>query len=381
MKALHAAANHANLIGKRSVQFPPPAPFCNFPIHPHTFQPKIDRRSLVRQHTHPVETISPSEHHIPDLVFVNPAAGGRRAADFLPSLRAFALGSKWNVEFRMTESVHDLRSQAASAAAAGFSRFLVLGGDGSFQDLVNALVDFPEAILGILPAGGGNDLADSLGLPHHPIRAAELLQNAVVCHMDAVRARTSDGSQRLFTGGGGVGLDAQSASIASTTFRNLTGRLRYLLSAVLALTNYEPVQLCVHFSSGEAAPSILEANAMILAVLNTPSYGAGLRFAPEGSPNDGILHLVLVEDMPFFQLMKALPRLIFQGEVCSPRVKRFPVHRVTIHTSTPCQFHGDGEIFGYTPVEIEVVPRAFRILCPPDSPLLSGERTSSRRVK
>jgi diacylglycerol kinase (ATP) len=278
------------------------------------------------------------------------------------------------VEFRITECAHQLRSEASAAARTGCCRFLVLGGDGSFQDLVNALVDFPDAILGILPAGGGNDLADSLGLPHHPLRAAKLLQNAVVCHMDAVRAKTSDGSVRLFTGGGGVGLDARAAQIASTTFRRLSGRWRYLLSAGLALIDYKPVQVRVQIHSPAATASLLEAKAMILAVLNTPSYGAGLRFAPEAIPNDGSLELVLVEDMPFFQLLKALPRLIVQGEVRSPRVKRLPVHHLTIQTSTPCQFHGDGEIFGYTPVEIDVVPRAFRILCPPDSPLVAAER-------
>lgn len=323
----------------------------------------------------------PSEFCVPDLVFVNPAAGGRHAADSLPSLQAFARRSKWNVEFRITHSAEDLREQALSAAAEGQARFFVLGGDGSFQDLVNALVDFPEAILGILPAGGGNDLADSLGLPHHPLRAAELLRNGEVCHMDAVRVRTSDGRTRLFTGGGGVGLDAQAAQIASTTFRMLTGRLRYLLSAAHALLDRRAVHVRVSIQSPQSEPTILAARAIILAVLNTPSYGAGLRFAPDATTTDGILNLVLVEDMPLLQLFKALPRLIFLGEVSSPHVKRFSVRRLTIHTEVPEPFHGDGEILGYTPVEIEVVPSAIRVLCPPGSPLLAADRTILEREK
>ena len=125
-----------------------------------------------------METISPLTPAFPDIVFVNPAAGGGRAPDSLPLLQAFAARSAWNVEFRITHSVHDLIAQAKLAAASGYLRFLVLGGDGSFHDLVNALSSFPDAILGILPAGGGNDLADSLGLPRHPVLSAELLQPA-----------------------------------------------------------------------------------------------------------------------------------------------------------------------------------------------------------
>ena len=270
--------------------------------------------------------------------------------------------------------------QAQMAARTGFSRFLVLGGDGSFQDLLNALVGFPDAILAILPAGGGNDLADAVGLPHQPIRSAELLQNGEVCRMDAVRVKTSDGKERLYTGGGGVGLDALAVHFASTSFRMLTGRLRYMLSGARALLDYTPVQVCIQIRSSDISPPLLEATALLLAVLNTPSYGAGLRFAPSASINDGSLDLVLVEDMPFFQLLKALPRLIVRGEVRSPRVKRLSVQSLTIHTTVPTLFHGDGEILGYTPVEIEVVPQAFRILCPPGSPLSRAEsrRTSAK---
>jgi diacylglycerol kinase family enzyme len=153
----------------------------------------------------------------------------------------------------------------------------------------------------------------------------------------------------------------------------LTGRSRYLLSAARALIDYKALQVRAQIRSSEAEPITLEARAMILAILNTPSYGAGLRFAPDATTNDATLNLVLVEDMPFLQLMKALPRLIFLGEVRSPRVKRFPVQHLSIYTDLPAPFHGDGEILGYTPVEIDVIPRAFRILCPPGSPLLSAE--------
>jgi diacylglycerol kinase (ATP) len=298
---------------------------------------------------------------------VNPAAGGGHASDFLPSLQAFAKRSAWNVEFRTTLSAQDLCSQARSAAAAGYNRLLILGGDGTFQDLVNALAGFPDAILGILPAGGGNDLADSLGLPHHPMRSAELLQKARIRPMDAVRVKTSDGNERLYTGGGGVGLDAEAAYFASTTFRSLTGRLRYLLSAARALMEYRPVQVNVQLRSGDSAPSQIEAAVLLLAVLNTPSYGAGLRFAPAATTDDGLLNLVLIEDMSLFELLRALPRLLIWGEVRSPRIKRLTVKSLRIETRVPCLFHGDGEILGFTPVEIAVVPRAFRILCPPGS--------------
>jgi diacylglycerol kinase (ATP) len=316
-----------------------------------------------------VQTSEPSPLAIPDLVFVNPAAGGGHAADSLPSLRALALRTSWQVEFRLTSNASDLGSQASAAAATGYTRLFVLGGDGSFQDLVNATRRFSDVVLGILPAGGGNDLADALGLPHDPLRAAELLRDGKVCLMDAVRVETADGRVRLYTGGGGVGLDAEASYIAATRFRNLTGRFRYLLSAAVAFLRSGPISVRINWSSNEnPAPPPFACAALLVAVLNTPSYGSGLRFAPAAKTNDGLLDLVLVEAPSASEMFYALPRLIFRGELRSPRVKRFPVHQVKIETDSPCRFHGDGEILGYTPVRIEVLPGAIRILCPSNSP-------------
>jgi len=107
-----------------------------------------------------------------------------------------------------------------------------------------------------------------------------------------------------------------------------------------------------------------EAKALLAAVLNSPSYGAGLRLAPEAALDDGSLHVVLIEDIGTFEVLWLLPRLMGSGELRTSRVKRWRTQRVQLTTDRPCMFHGDGEILGTTPVEIEVVPRAVQVLAP-----------------
>jgi len=104
--------------------------------------------------------------------------------------------------------------------------------------------------------------------------------------LDAALARTADGKERLYTGGGGVGLDAEAARYAGGVYRNLRGRPRYLLSAVRALMGFH-LFVCAR-SSGPAANKWRSTpNALLLGVLNTPSYGAGLRLAPDAQTDDG----------------------------------------------------------------------------------------------
>ena len=301
-------------------------------------------------------------HGIPDLVLVNPAAGGGLAQDVLPLLKDFARRRGWRVEFRSTQSPENLAAEARRGAAEGHKRIFVLGGDGTFQALLNALAGAPDVVLGVIPAGGGNDLAAAIGLPQDPLLAADLLLEGQTAFLDAALARTADGKERLYTGGGGVGLDAEAARYAGGVYRNLRGRPRYLLSAVRALMSFHPIRLRAFIGTDRQVE--INANALLLVVLNTPSYGAGLRLAPDAQTDDGKLDLVLLEDLSFLEVLALLPSLARRGELRTARVQRFRVDRVRIETDRPCSFHGDGEILGNTPVEVAVVPSAVRILCP-----------------
>ena len=320
-----------------------------------------------------VKLLTPSSDHsdrpplpqaaLPDLLLVNPAAGGGLGGRVLPDLKRFAATHNWRAELALTESPAAFTRKAEEAACAGRERIFAVGGDGTFQLLLNALQKSPQTILGIIPAGGGNDLAAALGLPADPLRAAALLLHGEVCPLDAVRVRTAEGNEWLYTGGGGVGLDAEAARCASGVYRHLHGRFRYLLSAIHALTSFRAFATTVNAGDGES-PFHLQ-KTLLACVLNTPSYGAGLALAPDAKIDDGKLELVLLEELSFLEILALLPSLALRGELKTARVKRRSVACVRIQTDPPRDFHGDGEILGTTPVEISVVPRACRVLRAP----------------
>ena len=313
------------------------------------------------QHDEREEASSSVDRASIDFVLVNPAAGGGRAGEILPGLRNFAQEQNWRVEFCITNSPEDLAAKARLAANKGHRRLFVLGGDGTFQVLLNALADDPNVVLGIIPAGGGNDLAAALRLPVDPLRAvSHLLLHGEVCRVDAVRVRTADGRERLYTGGGGVGIDAEASRYASGVYRNLNGRARYLLSALRALCGFHSFTANVSLGPNEFRR--LKVRALLVAVLNTPSYGAGVYLAPDAQMTDGELNLVILEDRSILKTLRLLPSLWSRGELHTDHVQRFRVTCARIETAQPCRFHGDGDILGMPPVEISVVPRAFSIL-------------------
>jgi diacylglycerol kinase (ATP) len=249
-----------------------------------------------------------------------------------------------------------------------------MGGDGTFQALANAAVSAActDLVLGVLPCGGGNDFAAALAIPRDAVAAAQAIFSMKPRAVDLLRARTADGRERVYVGGGGVGLDAEAAQLARTVYRRWPGRLRYVAAALRALRDFEPLTVRAQFpankSPGSELPAELptiEKQVLLASVLNTPTFGAGIRLAPDSRLDDGLLTVGFVDAMSALGVLRLLPLLMLSGELPESRVTRVQAGRVRLSADRPCLFHGDGEIFGPAPVEIEVLPRAIRVLAPP----------------
>ena len=297
----------------------------------------------------------------PAVIFVNPHAGGGKARRYLHAIKALFAARAVASEFILTESTEEMTSRVYAAISAGSRVLLGMGGDGTLQCLVNAAQD-SDVELGILPAGGGNDFAAALGLPKNPVEAAEAILSGQPRRVDLLRARTGDGRERLYVGGGGIGLDADSVQYSSGRYARLPGRLRYVASALRAFSEFKPLCVRAEFPGGGLAA--IDAQVLLAGVLNSPSYGAGLRLAPDARIDDGLLTTLFVKDLSAVDVLGAIPRLLTRGDLPDSYVTRVSVSRVRLSADRACLFHGDGEILGPAPVEIEVVPKAVRVLAP-----------------
>lgn len=307
-----------------------------------------------------------SDHRIvsteqPALVFVNPAAGGGKGIAWLPRIKRVFEELRIPAEFVQTTAAREMAELARKAIVSGRKLLVVMGGDGTLQELANA-VRGADIVVGVIPVGGGNDVAAALKLPKNPVEATRAMLGGEPQWIDLLRARTADGQERLYVGGGGVGLDAEAAQFAATTFRETPGRLRYIFSALKALRHFKPLNVAATFPGSELLT--VQSGVLLAAALNTPTYGAGLRLAPDASLLDGWLDVVLLQDLRWYEVLRLLPRLLRSGELRTSRVFRIRAKRVQFTTDRPCIFHGDGELFGSAPVEIAVVPRAVQILAP-----------------
>ncbi len=287
------------------------------------------------------------------LVLVNPAAGGGRAARVANRL-ATPPG-----RLVVTASREATQRLAAEAVADGHDRVVVVGGDGSVQDVVNGLLAAGASIpLGIVPAGSGNDLARSLGLPRDPGAALEIALGGRLETIDAGSARGSAG-ERWFVSAAGVGFDAQVATaLATRPPRARLGSVGYLLTTLAELRRFHNVSLALRLETPEGRLEIEQA-CLFAAVANGPYYGGGMRICPEARMGDGLLDVCLVGDISRMGALREIPGIYRGSHVRNPAVSLFTVTALEIEGDALA--HLDGEPFGQLPVRFEVAPAAVRV--------------------
>lgn len=292
------------------------------------------------------------------VVAINPAAafGQRRGAGPLAVERLRAAGHE--VVALREPSYADLRRAVEAAVHAGTDALVVVGGDGMVHLSVNALAG-AAVPLGIVPSGTGNDVARGLGVPvGDPAAAVDALLarlHGSPRHVDLGRVRSTSGEITWFAGVLSGGFDA-AVNERANRMRRPRGRSRYTLAILRELAALHPVRYALELDG-----VIEQRHAVLVAVANSPSFGGGMRVAPDASTVDGRLDVVTLDRIGRAGLLRLLPRVFTGDHVRDARVTVRRVRRVRLDAPGVVAY-ADGERIGPLPLEVEVVPGALRVL-------------------
>lgn len=294
-------------------------------------------------------------------LLINPAAG-RPAQRRRRLARLGELARSAGIEPEVTESGCDLVQRARAAAADGVERLLVAGGDGSVHHAVQGIAQSATA-LGVVPAGTGNDFAVAIGAPFEPEAAVRRALEAPVRRIDLGRARPARRAEPAgavwFSTYAGVGFDSEVARRALQGHRVLSGNAIYVWSVLTTLVEFRPPVLTVEHDSGR-----FHGPAMFVTLANGPSFGGGMRIAPEARNVDGVLDLVIVKAIPRRVLLAVFPKVYAGRHVGHPAVEIVRTRRARFALDREMTAFADGEPMlpvGAAGIELEVVPGALAV--------------------
>lgn len=287
-----------------------------------------------------------------------------KKADFEPVRQAiFAARKKGRIEVRVTWECGDSARLVNEAVREGCDRIVAGGGDGSVNEIANALMQFaaderPE--LAILPLGTANDFATACGVPAAPLEALALAQTGSAKAVDCVKANDS---HFINVASGGFG--AQVTTNTPVALKNFLGGSAYTLSALVQALNFVP------FRGRVTLPDETREDEVIFgAICNGRQAGGGQILTPNALIDDGLLDVVALHSFPvdsFDEVIKELTNPAVNGKY----VSRHRVPWVEWSSDEIMPINLDGEPIQENTVRFEAAEKAIRLVVPDDCALLS----------
>jgi diacylglycerol kinase (ATP) len=240
---------------------------------------------------------------------------------------------------------------------------LIFGGDGTVNRHLAQVAKTNLPVLAV-PAGSGNDLAraagmltidDALDTWQRFIAGTANIQAVDLGRVTSVTLADA----RYFSCCANIGLDADAARRTDSLPDWLKSRGGYFLGGLMALANYRPEPM--NIASGGRRSS---EPGWFVSISNTPTFGGGLKIAPQASIVDGQLDVTYVSATKFsrFQLAGHFPKIFSGRHVGLPEIELFKSANLEIETAAPQPVYADGEYITETSCKIEIAPGALRLV-------------------
>lgn len=236
-------------------------------------------------------------------------------------------------------------------STSGVKNIVVLGGDGTINEVINGINDYDDVILGYIPSGSSNDLARSLGLPKDPIEGLKhiLTPNRFQYVDTGYINDNSNDIHRKFSVSCGLGYDADTcvdtnrSKLKKVFNRYGLGKLTYIMIAlkVLMRTSFVDADVTIDNKITKSYKQVLLITSMI-----HKYEGGGLKIAPSANPYDGNLSVCIVHGLSRLMILILLPTLLFGKHTVFKGVETFDCKTLEVLVNKPSAIHLDGEVPG-----------------------------------
>ena len=238
---------------------------------------------------------------------------------------------------------------------------IIIGGDGTVNQVVNALYKEVKARFGIIPFGSGNGLANTAGISNKPEKALEqILESRHTMNVDGFLI-----NNRFACMLSGLGLDAKVAH--EFAHKEKRGLITYTQQSIVEFFKAQPYQFQI-----EVDGFSFFTDAFFISIANSNQFGNNFTIAPLAQLNDGLLDIVIVQKMnkaslPFAVLKQIrgnnkLQQLV--EDMSQKNILYFQTPTIRIKNPMRAPLHIDGEpVETMEELDIQIIPNCFKLLC------------------
>ncbi|MDP4983162.1 lipid kinase YegS [Pseudoalteromonas tunicata] len=269
----------------------------------------------------------------------------------------------YELEVRVTWEAGDMARLVNEAIEEQCTRLIAGGGDGTLNEVVNALMQHPKEQrpeLAILPLGTANDFATACQVPTDiTLDALTLACEGESTFVDVIKAG-DDYVINVATGGFG----AQVTATTPPALKNFLGGGAYTLTGLINALDFQPFQGIIKFDD-----RTLKSSVILAAICNGPQAGGGQILSSISRINDGKMELVALYDFPAAAISSVI------GQLSDPQgtgefVKRYQATKVQWQADELMPINLDGEPISSKDITFTLCPLEIKLVLPNNCPLL-----------
>lgn len=300
-------------------------------------------------------------------VVVNPASGSGKGLTDYPLISKLLRDNGIRHESVFTEHKHHAAELTVSAIESGYRHIIVVGGDGTLHEVVNGVfiqkrVDSSEITIAMISTGTGNDWIRMFGIPTRYSEAIRAIKEGYTFLQDVAEVSYEESKVRqvrYMANVAGLGFDAAVIKRTLTSkAKGYLGKSGYLWCLARSFFSHKATGTKVWVDDELIYNNLLFSIAIGIGKFN----GGGIQQLPIAVADDGLLDITMIRPVHWWHVIFRLRRL-YNGTIYSiGHVIHAQGKRVRIESSPETPLEIDGELYGHTPVNLEVMPREVRVV-------------------
>lgn len=283
-------------------------------------------------------------------IIINPIGGKGKSAKALKQVEENL--TRRNVEYTVhkTEYAGHATEIARELSQKPDAKIVVMGGDGSFHEVLCGIENFDNVTLGIIACGSGNDFVKKSGHSTNIDDALEVILSGNTKYVDFMQL---DNTRCLNVGGGGMDVDVL---LKYAKVKKLKGKAAYYYSLFYTLlhTRFHNLRLTVDGRTEDRS-------VFMIGVGNGGFIGGGIPICPNAVVDDGLLNIGFVSEMKKSRIIFCLPKFLKGKHVGSDWGGEFQGKEIRIEALDDSRFELDGEIIDDTVLNIKVVHNTLKV--------------------
>lgn len=294
------------------------------------------------------------------IYFINPISGTGGKALLTEIIKNKT--SEKNIPFEIlhTNAMGEYAWLKEKIAAEKITDIIVCGGDGTVSQVAGVLLGIPVNI-GIVPMGSGNGLAFAAKIPKRIHKALEVIFAGHAAPIDSFYINKKFSCMLC-----GLGFDAQVAHDFAKQQKR--GLVTYVKQSVKNFFTAKPFPFEIIIDGRS-----ITTDAFFISIANSNQFGNNFTIAPQASLHDGLLDIVVVNEMSKLRMIWTVLKQIRNGQVSLYEDKKyhrndihyFQTKKLTIKNPQLAPLHIDGDpVETAASFEIEIVENAFKLLMP-----------------